>query len=315
MWTGVVRQLPHPIPVMGMRRWPSSGSISTLWQRPSLTDRYFQLAARWKKNFSRLYARRLLEIAAASAATQRLKTQLAAATQHIDRPEEWLNWQAKDWEATALDSVGKSRATRFWMAATRLANLAVLSSPMLVLYPLSMISDRAKDAAWSYALWGIEQAGPTWIKLTQWATTRQDLFSPEFCKYFGKLRDETEGHAWKETERILEENFGPAYEALSLDPTPIGSGCIAQVYRGTLNEPTTRYPKGTKVAVKVQHPGIWYKVRVRRCCFSDGRENAEDWCSLYCAHAIGLCGLLSASKNGGLVRGYSLFEFGVFEYQ
>lgn len=232
-----------------------------MWQRPSMTDRYFALLARWKKNFSRLYARRIIEIAAASAATRRLKTDLEAATQHIERPEEWRNWQAADWEDTALASVGASKLTRFWMAATRLASLTVLSSPMLVLYPLSMVSDRARDATWSYALWGIEQAGPTWIKLTQWATTRQDLFSPEFCQYFGKLRDETEGHPWKETKRILEENLGSSYGGIELDPTPIGSGCIAQVYRGRLMEPTPIYPKGTKVAVKVQHPGIWYKVR------------------------------------------------------
>ena len=230
------------------------------WHQPkdSIT-RYYQLVSRWKRNFNRLYARRILELAAASAASMKFRSQLEAAM--IEKPERWQNWQAKNWEETALSSVGESRLQRAWMATSRLVSLAVLGAPMLLLYPLSKVSDRGKDAAWSYALWGIEQAGPTWVKLVQWATTRQDLFSPEFCKYFGKLRDETEGHPWKDTKRILREELGSAMEALELDPTPIGSGCVAQVYRGKLLEPTPLYPKGTKLAIKVQHPGIWYKVR------------------------------------------------------
>jgi aarF domain-containing kinase len=214
--------------------------------------------SRWKKNFNRLYARRILELAAASAASQRFKSQLEAAM--VEKPERWQNWQAADWEETALSSVGESRLRRGWMAVSRMATLALIASPMAVLYPLSLVSPMAKDVAWSYALFGIEKAGPTWIKLVQWATTRQDLFSPEFCQYFGKLRDETEGHPWKDTQRILKEELGSAVDAIELDPKPIGSGCVAQVYRGILKEATPAYPAGTKLAIKVQHPGIWQKV-------------------------------------------------------
>lgn len=221
------------------------------------TSTYYRLVARWKKNFNRLYARRILELAAASAATQRFKSHLEAA---VEKPEQWKNWQAKDWEESALASVGESKLRRLWMATSRMATLALIASPMVVLYPLSLVSDKAKDVAWSYALFGIEKAGPTWIKLVQWATTRQDLFSPEFCQYFGKLRDETEGHPWRDTERILAKELGSTMDALELDPTPIGSGCVAQVYRGVLKEATAAYPVGTKLAVKVQHPGIWQKV-------------------------------------------------------
>ena len=239
---------------------------NTIYNRNSATTRYFQLVARWKRNFARLYARRILELVAASAATQRMLSQMEAAV--VAKPEQWKNWQAKDWEETALSSVGESRWKRLWMATSRLASLTVLGSPMVVLYPLSLVSQRGKDAAWSYALWGIEQAGPTWIKLVQWATTRQDLFSPEFCQYFGKLRDETEGHPWEDTQRILQNELGSAIGALELDPKPIGSGCVAQVYQGKLTEATPVYPKGTKLAIKVQHPGIWRKVSWCRsiCC-------------------------------------------------
>jgi hypothetical protein len=248
-----------PLMAPALRRGTVSSWPSVWKNHTDATTLYYQLLSRWKRNFARLYARRILELAAASAATQRFRSQLEAAV--IDQPERWQNWQAKDWDETALASVGGSRIKRAWMAASRLASLALLGSPMLVLYPLSLVSERGKDATWKYALWGIEQSGPTWIKLVQWATTRQDLFSPEFCQYFGKLRDETEGHPWEDTERILKEELGSAMEALELDPTPVGSGCVAQVYRGTLVKPTPTYPKGTVVAIKVQHPGIWRKVR------------------------------------------------------
>ncbi len=239
-----------------IRRGPPS--LASWRQSKDSITLYYQLLTRWKRNFNRLYARRILELAAASAATMRFRSEMEAAM--IEKPEKWQNWQAKDWEETALSSVGESRIKRVWMAVSRVASLAFLWAPMVVLYPLSNVNDRAKDAAWSYALWGIEQAGPTWVKLVQWATTRQDLFSPEFCQYFGKLRDETEGHPWADTERILREELGSAMDALELDTTPIGSGCVAQVYRGKLLEPTPVYPKGTKLAIKVQHPGIWHKV-------------------------------------------------------
>lgn len=49
---------------------------------------------------------------------------------------------------------------------------------------------------------------------------------------------------------------------IALDEKPIGSGCVAQVYRGTLTRPVGPYAAGTEIAVKVQHPGIWHKVCV-----------------------------------------------------
>ena len=68
------------------------------------------------------------------------------------------------------------------------------------------------------------------------------------------------GHAWHHTTRILAEDLGELASWLDLEKVPIGSGCVAQVYRGKLNKSVNQYPTGTEVAIKVQHPGIWYKV-------------------------------------------------------
>jgi predicted unusual protein kinase regulating ubiquinone biosynthesis (AarF/ABC1/UbiB family) len=88
------------------------------------------------------------------------------------------------------------------------------------------------------------------------------LFSPEFCQYFGKLRDETIGHTWQETLEILQSAQEEFTHVVTMETTPIGSGCIAQVYRGTLLQACGQHPAGTEIAIKVQHPGIWHKVCV-----------------------------------------------------
>lgn len=216
---------------------------------------------RCHRNVARLYARHLLELALARVATtQFLMTHLDPKEQVP--PANWDNWQRKDWTDELLESLGRTKLHRVWSAIARLVSLSILAAPMSVLIPCSYISSSVKDLSWAYALWAIEEAGPSYVKLTQWATTRQDLFSQEFCQYFGKLRDDTVGHAWKDTERILKDDLGELRNIMDLEKTPIGSGCIAQVYRGTLRQPVHQYPAGTEIAVKIQHPGIWHKVCV-----------------------------------------------------
>ena len=175
-------------------------------------------------------------------------------------PSQWSEWDKAnqtDWTNELLHTVGATTLERYWNAVVRIGQLSLLASPLAVLVPLSYVYDRPY---WEYCLWGIEQAGPTFIKFVQWATTRQDLFSPAFCQEFGKLRDQTSGHPWKDTERLLKKRGLDT--VLELDRDPIGSGCIAQVYKGTLLQNTGLLPKGTELAVKVQHPHILHKVCV-----------------------------------------------------
>jgi aarF domain-containing kinase len=215
----------------------------------------------WARNGARLYARHVLAAAAVAAATARRRTRLEQLVV-VEPPSDWLRWEKKSWADELLASLGRNKLERFGSATRRIASLLVLAAPLTLLVPLSCVSERATAWSWAYALWSIEQAGPTYIKLVQWATTRQDLFSPEFCQYFGKLRDETTGHAWQATVDTLLEDLGIGADFLQLETKPIGSGCIAQVYKGKLTQPSGPYPVGTDIAVKVQHPGIWDKVCV-----------------------------------------------------
>lgn len=162
---------------------------------------------------------------------------------------------------------------------SRIFNLALIASPLTVLVPVAYLTgpnSKPTEYTWDYAIWGVEKAGPTFIKLIQWATTRNDLFSPEFVSKFSTLQDHTRGHPWKDTHTMLTKELGEGYQDIfefdksiesksfyRSDPiVPVGSGCVAQVYKAKLKQGSNLTPAGTEVAVKVAHPGILHKVCV-----------------------------------------------------
>jgi hypothetical protein len=79
----------------------------------------------------------------------------------------------------------------------------------------------------------VEHSGPAIIKLAQWAATRRDLFSLNFCQRLSRLQRKTCNRSFHLTEQILCDTFGSNWKQLfqSFEKEPIGSGCIAQVER------------------------------------------------------------------------------------
>ncbi|KFQ06019.1 putative aarF domain-containing protein kinase 2, partial [Haliaeetus albicilla] len=76
-------------------------------------------------------------------------------------------------------------------------------------------------------------AGPTCVKLGQWASTRRDLFSEAFCDEFSKLHVEVSTHPWGHTDELLRKAFGEGWTGILKFQSrePVGSGCVAQVYK------------------------------------------------------------------------------------
>jgi len=117
---------------------------------------------------------------------------------------------------------------------------------------------------WSYLLNALQNLGPAFVKFTQWAGTRRDLFSPYICNHFSTLHSYNNIHTWKHTQDALSKAFGSDYsKKMTVFPNEVlGSGCVAQVYRGELishDEHTTDLgsnPKKKLVAVKILHPNI-----------------------------------------------------------
>ncbi|KAI4874316.1 hypothetical protein NFI96_013948, partial [Prochilodus magdalenae] len=106
-------------------------------------------------------------------------------------------------------------------------------SPLLLLYPLTLLSQRLATCWLDALLWVTESSGPTFIKLGQWASTRRDIFSQEFCDRFARLHVRVQPHCWAHTKQCMKRAFGEGWRELFMfdSKEPVGSGCVAQVYQ------------------------------------------------------------------------------------
>jgi len=145
--------------------------------------------------------------------------------------------------------------------AIRATEIGVILSPLTILGPAAFVTSSMEQFTWSYLLHAIQWLGPAFVKLAQWAATRRDLFSPQVCEQLGTLQNSSIVHSWAHTDQMLVDAFGKTYaERLKIHPEDIvGSGCVAQVYKGELlliqpNENPNG--AGIPVAIKVLHPRI-----------------------------------------------------------
>jgi len=180
-----------------------------------------------------------------------------------------------------------------WLrCARRTAYLLLVFGPLLLLYPLSRWR-WSEELWWRWCVSSFERSGALLIKLAQWASSRPDMFGERVCRRFKHLQDRTPLHPWEATALSLDRMFGATVwrEHLELERAPIGSGCIAQVYRGRLRQPAASASAASAsaasaasastaggggpssdgasdddawrtVAVKVVHPGVAERIDV-----------------------------------------------------
>ncbi|HEV3232646.1 MAG TPA: AarF/UbiB family protein, partial [Candidatus Dormibacteraeota bacterium] len=100
----------------------------------------------------------------------------------------------------------------------------------------------------------LEELGPTYIKMGQVLSLRPDIFPAEVLFALRGLRDQVRPVPFAEIREVIEADLEAGVDELfdQLDPEPIGSASIGQVY-------VARHG-GRKVAVKVQRPGSADKV-------------------------------------------------------
>lgn len=98
----------------------------------------------------------------------------------------------------------------------------------------------------------LEDLGPTFVKIGQIMSTRQDMFSERYCKELMKLRSHVTPMPFEMIQHEIETTYGkPLYDCFSsMDEIPLGAASIAQVHKATLMD-------GRKVVVKVQRPKIY----------------------------------------------------------
>lgn len=123
---------------------------------------------------------------------------------------------------------------RIWLRA---GALLVKFFPLLLLYPLTYLAPSVSSLWLHLLLKATETSGPTYIKLGQWASTRRDLFSEAFCTQFSRLHVQVSPHPWTHTEHFLRQAFGEDWERVLFfeKQEPVGSGCVAQVYKARAN--------------------------------------------------------------------------------
>ncbi|CAH0486665.1 unnamed protein product [Peronospora farinosa] len=135
------------------------------------------------------------------------------------------------------------------------AKLLSLALPLALTAPVAfsvgMILPKVTNQWWELALWLAQHSSPTVMKFLQWASTRRDMFPASFCDRFEMFHEHAPMHSWLQTQDALRMAFGDNWrEILEVDSHPIGSGCIAQVYRARIKE------TNEEVAVKVIHPHV-----------------------------------------------------------
>lgn len=96
----------------------------------------------------------------------------------------------------------------------------------------------------------IEEAGPTFIKFGQTLSTREDLFPKDLITEFKKLQDDVAPEPLDINQVLIDElGIEPLDYFLTIDPIPMASASIAQVYKAKLNN-------GNAVILKVKRSNI-----------------------------------------------------------
>ncbi|XP_044213589.1 uncharacterized aarF domain-containing protein kinase 2 [Thunnus albacares] len=134
----------------------------------------------------------------------------------------------------SLAKVQVHKLVFFLRLSLRALVLLLKFGPLLLLSPLTLLSTRWASRWLDALLWVTESSGPTFIKLGQWASTRRDIFPQEFCERFSRLHVKVRPHSWAHTKQCLRRAFGEGWRRVFVfdSKEPVGSGCVAQVYRG-----------------------------------------------------------------------------------
>lgn len=101
----------------------------------------------------------------------------------------------------------------------------------------------------------LEELGPTFIKLGQILSTRQDILPQDIIHELEKLRDAVPPFSFEEVKLRIENELGENLESIFMyfNEEPLAAASIGQVHLAKLKD-------GQYVVVKVQRPGIEKKI-------------------------------------------------------
>ena len=100
----------------------------------------------------------------------------------------------------------------------------------------------------------LQDLGPSFIKLGQIASTRNDLLPPSVITELKKLQDNVPPVPYAEIAKVIEASLGAPVDQVfvSFDETPLATASIGQVHRAVLATPDGN----VNVVLKVQRPNV-----------------------------------------------------------
>ena len=122
--------------------------------------------------------------------------------------------------------------------------------------PRTQSEHNADESSWPFIIGNrlrrsFEQLGPSFIKLGQLLSTREDLFPPEFIQQMRYLRDRAQGVPFADALKAIDKALGRDHREVfqSIDPEAIGTASVGLVYRAKLKA-------GDDVVIKLRRPGV-----------------------------------------------------------
>ncbi len=118
----------------------------------------------------------------------------------------------------------------------------------------------------------LEELGPTYVKMGQLVSNREDLLPPELIEELEKLQDRVPVLKNLEVEEVVAETLkiDCADHFRSIEPEPLAAASLAQVHGAQLHN-------GDRVALKIQRPGIVEVIASDIGIMKDLAENLEKY--------------------------------------
>jgi len=107
------------------------------------------------------------------------------------------------------------------------------------------MAPKSKRGAWLKK--NLEKSGPTYVKIGQFISNRDDIFGKEVSSSLKSLQDNVESLEWDSLSSLVPDTFQ------EIDRIPIATASIAQVHRAKMN--------GKDVVLKIKKPGIEQQLR------------------------------------------------------
>jgi aarF domain-containing kinase len=123
----------------------------------------------------------------------------------------------------------------------------------------------------------LTRLGPTFVKLGQILSVREDVLGPIWATEMAKLQDGVEPFAGDVALGAVAQGFGQPIEMLfeSLEPEPVAAASLAQVHRGLWR--AADGGEAVAVAVKVLRPGVTEQVAADLCVLLRAGEVLQQW--------------------------------------